>query len=456
MILQLRGRRPATSTGVSARLDVGASTLTCGRETAHLPLRATALLALLAVRRLDADRTSPESGWVTLSDISGLHEWHGGQSTASLASQVRREVKRIHLACPGIVEAPCRSQLRGPFRLAARPTIDTETARALARRFEVANATRTASSAEDVYGWMESAEPVWRTMHYHDKPGEALSNVPPVDAVPASDPLLTAMALLLTAKRLRDTGALDLAERTAHEAEEAAANIPPPIVHSLRGQATLQRAWVAYRRGHLDDAERLVSTVMATASDFGFLRLQGQALNLRSLIWRTRGMYPDSLRDLLHAARLFVVEGDLQHLFAVYHNLACVVSVEAMAETDDSRRRARLRVALAYSQRHESYCHRYAIGRNSVLNKLLQIGLLRQLGERDAALRLADDAEAVALESQNFPDAQTAHRHRLAILLESSRRDEAAAVHAETLGAIESPAVRRQFARIYREERARV
>jgi len=313
-----------------------------------------------------------------------------------------------------------------------------------------------AFTSETLYSWMEHTEPIWRSFHYFDKAGEALSNFPTFDDTVTLDALAKALAALGSANRLRESGAYGKAERVLKAAAAAADDEPHlPLRHHLHVMCSLEHAWLSYRTGDLDATERWLASADAIATNGALLRLRGQMLNLRSLVRRSRGLYSASLDDLRHAARLFIAEGDLFHLFAVYHNLACLIAAEAGEDSDSSRRCAMFRQALSYSQRNEAYCRHYGIGRNSVLNKLLQVGLHRELGNANLALQAAGDAERLALDSQNFPDAMRAHRHRVSILLERQLLPEAKQMHAATVTTLRSAEIRRQFGRIYEEELAR-
>lgn len=415
--------------------------------------KAVALLLLLASRRLDAS-SGASLGWVEPWEISNLKEWAGARTPESLAAQVRREIKALHRICPSLVETPRASQLKGPFRLSCVPRADRRTQHALAELSAPLGGTL-ASTCESLYSWLERTEPVWRSFHYFDKPGEALSSLPTIDDSISRDPLVKALACIGPAKRLREVGAYGKAKRALEVAAAAAHDEPYLLVRQqLQALCSLQHAWLNYRKGDLDAAERWLASADAIATS-ARLRLRGQGLNLRSLVRRSRGLYAAALDDLWHAARLFVVEGDLFQLFAVYHNLACLIAAEAEEHSDASRRCAMFRQALIYSQRNEAYCRRYGIGHNSVLNKLLQVGLHRELGDAHLALRVAGDAERLALDSQNFPDAMRAHRHRVSLLLERQLLREAKEVHETTVNALRDSELKRQCAKIYEEELAR-
>jgi hypothetical protein len=255
---------------------------------------------------------------------------------------------------------------------------------------------------------------------------------------------------------LRELGASNEAKRSLELAASAARNERfIPLRQQLQALCGLQHAWLNYRLGDLDSAERWLAAADAVALNTPQLKLRGQGLNLRSLVKRSRGLYAAALNDLWHAARLFLVEGDLFHLFAVYHNLACLITAQAERLSDSSRRSAMFRQALNYSQRNEAYCRRYGIGRNSVLNKLLQVGLHRELGNTRLALLVAADAEQLALDSQNFPDAMKAHRHRVSILLERQLLSDAKQAHKTTMSDIRDPELKKICAKIYDEEWAR-
>jgi len=312
------------------------------------------------------------------------------------------------------------------------------------------------STSESLFAWLERSEPVWRSLHYFDKPGEALSNLPTPDDAALRDPLIKALAGIASAKRLRELGAYGRSKRALEVAASASRKEKHlPVRQHLLAQCSLHHAWLSYRRGDLGATERCLASVDAIATSGALLRLRGQVLNLRSLVKRSRGLYGAALDDLRHAARLFVADGDLFHLLAVYHNLACLMAANASEVSDVSERCAMWRLALSYSQRNEAYCRRYEVGQNSVLNKLLQVGLHRALGQAGLAQRIACEAERLALESQNFPDALKAHRHRIAILLEGQQVREAREAMNATVNALRDPVLKRQFARIYEEELAR-
>jgi tetratricopeptide (TPR) repeat protein len=225
-----------------------------------------------------------------------------------------------------------------------------------------------------------------------------------------------------------------------------------PIRLHLQTLCALQQGWVYYRMGRLDRAERCVAAANLAATTGAHLRLRGQVLNLRSLIHRSRRRHGEALTDLAEAARLFMLDGDLFQLFSVYHNLACLIAAQAQSEADPLRRDEMFRRALTYSQRNDGYCRRYGIGHNSVLNKLLQVGLHRQLGDAATALRIATEAERLALDCQNIPDAITAHRHRVSILLRSGAESEARRLHRVAVMALHERQLARQFEKAYREE----
>lgn len=351
-----------------------------GRGSAFKSTRKSAsLLLLLAAKRLDIGSAS-NLGWVDLSDISNLPEWAGARTAVSLAAQVRREIKVLDRVCPGVIDTPQSAKLKGPFRLSCVPQVDPPTARSLAQFCGPLEREHSIATGEALYSWLEYSEPVWRAGHYFDKPGEALSNLPSTDGATTHEPLVKALAFIASAKRLREMGSFVGARKTVESAATAAADEPLlPVRQHLQALCELQHAWLDYRQGDLDSAERRIASTDTIASHGALLKLRGQMLNLRSLIRRSRRRYRDSLDDLRHAARLFVLDGDLFHLFAVYHNLACLVAAEASDISDRSARDAMYRLALRYSQRNEAYCRRYGVGHNSVLNKLLQIGLHREL-----------------------------------------------------------------------------
>jgi hypothetical protein len=432
-----------------------AATLSSRGMAFRVSRKGAALLLLLAFRRLDASSAS-NLGWVGLPEIPMLREWAGARTSVSLAAQVRREVKAIHHACPGLVETRLGSQLKGPFRLTCVPHADRATRQALAELYAPLWSSGGAFTSESLYSWLERTEPIWRSFYYFDKAGEALSSLPTLDDTVTVDPLAKALASVGTARRLRELGEYGKAQQALAEAATAADEEPNlPIRQHLQVMCSLERAWLSYRTADLDAAERWLSSADATATCGALLRLRGRVLNLRSLVRRARGLYSASLDDLRHAARLFVAEGDLFHLFAVYHNLACLIAAEAGEDSDASRRTAMFRQALSYSQRNEAYCRQYGIGHNSVLNKLLQVGLHRELGNTNLALQVAADAERLALESQNFPDAVRAHRHRVAILLEGRPARKAKEAHDSTVSVLHDADLRDQFRRVYEEELAR-
>lgn len=420
----------------------------------RLTRKSVALVLLLASKRLDAG-AGASMGWVELWEIANLKEWTGARTTASLAAQVRREIKGLHRICSGLVETPPGSRLRGPFRLACIPKADRLLQDILASIAPANDAMNRTS--ESLYAWLEGTEPVWRSFHYFDKPGEALSSLPAVDDSISRDPLVRALLHIGSAKRLREVGAYRKAKQALELASHAAREEPHLSVREhLQALCMLQHAWLTYRGGNLDETERCLANADMIATSRTHLKLRAQCFSLRSLVRRSKRLYSAALEDLWHAARLFVVEGDLFQLFAVYHNLACLIAAEAAEQPDASRRRGMFRQALTYSQRNEVYCRQYGIGHNSVLNKLLQVGLHRELGEPDLALQVAGDAERLALDSQNFPDAMKAHRHRLSLLLERQLLREAKQAHEATVDALRDSELKRQCARIYEEELARL
>lgn len=414
--------------------------------------KAAALVLLLAARRIDTSAPSA-LGWLDLAEVPYAQEWSGTRTSASLAAQVRREIKALHALCPGLVETPPGSRLKGPYRLTCVPRLDERSRQMLERYCAPGLAGDGAKTSEALYSWLEDTEPIWRSQYYFDKPGEALSSLPRVTPAALSEPLTVAMAALAAAKRLREIGAFSGARRTLGAAAAAARKEPQwPVRQYLEASCALSHAWLDYRTGDLEAAERRLSAVDATTANGSLLRLRGQMLNLRSLVRRSRRQFSRALQDLHEAARLFVVEGDLMHLFAVYHNLACLIATEAEESTDESLKNAMYRRALDYSERNETYCRRYGIGRNSVLNKLLQVSLQRHLGRSDSALRIATAAEQMALESQNIPDALRAHRHRLSILFMRGSASEARAVHEATVSTLDDDLLREKFRRCYIDE----
>jgi hypothetical protein len=312
-------------------------------------------------------------------------------------------------------------------------------------------------TAESLFSWLEQSEPVWRSMHFFDKPGEALSNLPALDAVTGHDPLVAALAYIVRGKRLRELGANDDARRAVEQAALAARNEPyRPLRQHLQALCALEHGWRNYRRGDLDATERALAAADDLATSGAHLKLRGRALSLRSLVRRSQGLYTAALEDLWHIARLFMVEGDLLQLFAVYHNLACLVAAQAEHASDHAQQRAMFRQALNYSRRNEVYCGKYGIGHNSVMNKLLQVGLHRRLGQPAAASRIALEAEQLALESQNFPEALKAHRHRLALLLEGQHKRAAREACQAIRKALPNSKLRSAATRIYADELARL
>lgn len=419
-----------------------------------LSRKSVALVLLLASKRLDAS-PGASMGWVESWEIANLKEWTGARTTESLAAQIRREIKGLHRICAGLVETPSGSRLRGPFRLACVPKADRMLQDSL-RKSIASDGGAANRTSESLYAWLEGTEPVWRSFHYFDKLGEALSSLPAVDDSISRDPLVRALLHIGSAKRLREVGAYRKAKQALELASHAAREEPHLSVREhLQALCMLQHAWLNYRGGNLDETERCLANADMIATSRTHLKLRAQCFSLRSLVRRSKRLYSAALEDLWHAARLFVVEGDLFQLFAVYHNLACLIAAEAEEQSDASRRRGMFRQALTYSQRNEVYCRRYGVGHNSVLNKLLQVGLHRELGEPDLALQVAGDAERLALDSQNFPDAMRAHRHRLSLLLERQLLREAKQAHKTTVGALRDSELKRQCARIYGEELAR-
>lgn len=439
--------------GAAWRLDVNRRTLTPvgGGRAVKVSEKATTLLVLLAAKRVDQAARS-DMGWVALTEVSELRAWVGPRTSTSLAAQVRREVKHVHLVMPNAIETPPGAVLKGPFRLRITPRIVGRISDVVSGlRLPLARE-RAVASGEELFSWLERTEPIWRSLWYYDKPGELMSNTPALDGTLAADALVGALCHIVGAKRLREMGEYDRARQSIAEAQTAAKAETNVVTRRyLEASAALQLAWLHYRQGDLDSAERAVNTADAEATGSALFRLRGQLLNLRSLIMRAQGRYHAALDDLGHAARLFFAEGDLFHLFAVYHNLACLLAAEAAVEEDMPRRKAMYRQALLISRRNEAYCKQYGIGQNSVVNKLLQVALLRKLGDAANAFRVAESAERKALETQNFPELFSAHRHLLEILVAQGHLREAESASATTVAALSSPAQRRQATRLYRE-----
>lgn len=403
--------------GAAWRLDVNRRTLTPvgGSSAVKVSEKATTLLVLLAAKRVDQAARS-DMGWVALTEVSELRAWVARTST-SLAAQVRREVKHVHLVMPNAIETPPGAVLKGPFRLRITPRIvrqisdvvsglrlplARERAVALARSFS------RGSSARNRFGARcgTTTNPV-SSCRTHRR---SMARWPPTRCS------VGALCHIVGAKRLREMGgSRPRARQSMRGKPQTAAKAETNVVtrRYLEASAALQLAWLHYRQGDLDSAERAVNTADAEATGSALFRLRGQLLNLRSLIMRAQGRYHAALDDLGHAARLFFAEGDLFHLFAVYHNLACLLAAEAAVEEDMPRRKAMYRQALLISRRNEAYCKQYGIGQNSVVNKLLQVALLRKLGDAANAFRVAESAERKALETQNFPELFSAHRHLL-------------------------------------------
>ncbi|MGD9905476.1 MAG: hypothetical protein AB7U83_18560 [Vicinamibacterales bacterium] len=433
------------------RFDVETTELVNGRRRSRLPPKAAALLLLLTARRIEA--TTSSLGWVTPSEIAALDQWKGKHTSRSLLAQIRREVRRLNAFVPALVETPRGQLLRGPFRLSSSPIVDSHSRRRLAQLPCELTSVQTHTTAESLYRWLEAAEPIWRANYFLDKPGEALSNLPVLGALAEPDTLVSALADLAAARRLRETGSYRGAEHFIARAEaelQSEANIP--LRQFLLGMSALQRAWICYRRRELDATERWLSAADALVVGDAVFGLRGQLLGLRSLVERSRGNLADAMRALSEAARLFLAHGDVFHLIATYHNAACIVAAEAELQSGAGRREAMFRTALRYSERNESYCRRYSIGQNSVLNKLLQVGLHKALGDFERALRVASDAEMKALESQNYPEALQAHRHRLAIHFELRQPSDARRLHETSCDCLSDPIWRERFARAFAEE----
>ena len=66
-------------------------------------------------------------------------------------------------------------------------------------------------------------------------------------------------------------------------------------------------------------------------------------------------------------------------MFAVYHNLACLIAAEAAEVVDESRRSTMFRLALLYSKRNEAYCRQYGIGHDSVLTSCCKLACIENL-----------------------------------------------------------------------------
>lgn len=435
---------PSTWTLDLARLHLSSSR---GESTA-LTDKGAALLDLL-LRAAIETAAKTRMGWITADDVTLLPAWSGSRTATSLFAQIRRELRRFDRMIPGLVETPARARVRGPWRLRPRrlervrgPIVDNRVSQPM-------GATSATDDPSRLFCWLEDAEPVWRHLHYFDKPGEAMSNLPLLQGASVTDPLLRNLALLSTAKRLREEGRYGSAARVLRAAEDAARQeAQVPVRDQLLGMCAVQRAWLAYRRGDLNGAERWLGVAERCSLSGGGLKLRGPMLNLRSLVRRARGRLESALQDLREAARMSILDGDLFHLFAVYHNLACLVSVQADGEPDPDRRRSLYELALTYSQRNHAYCHRYGVGQNSVLHMLLQVGLHRRLGQLDDALRIADEAEHLAIDTQNYPDALKAHQHKVSIWTQTGRSHIARRENAALVSSMGDSRLRRRFASV--------
>jgi tetratricopeptide (TPR) repeat protein len=429
------------------RLEPVEQTLSFRDQRLRLRKKSHAFLGRLVLCRL-LDRES--DGWVTAQEVAQLPEWSGQRISTSLDAQIRREIKALVGLGVDLVETPPGKLLKGPFRLKIFPARNVSDIDSLVSRFGH-RAASTSKTAPGLFQWLEDAEPVWRAAHTFDKPGEALSNS--TDAEFASnrvDPIVETQASISRARRLRELGDYPGADAAIARAREAGARESRLDIRAhLVATCHLHEGWLRYREKRLKDAEHAVAVGLATIDGHAHLRVRGQLLTLRSLLYRSHRQYDEALADLWAASRLFFVEVDLHNLLSVYHNLSVLLSERASEEAHGDARRALLLLAIQCGKRSDDYCRQYHVGQNSVISKLQLASLYSKLDDGVHATRYAHEAFALSIENGNRPESVMAYNHLARLLQAKGQFAEAERLLALLLESLGNDPVRAEVERRY-------
>jgi tetratricopeptide (TPR) repeat protein len=398
--------------------------------------------------------------WVTRDQVAALPEWQGVRKPSSLNAHIRREVRRVNHLRRNIIETPARSALKGPFRLRLRPTLSSRHAGLLDHRFGSGIGTPELASTIDLLNWLEAVEPIWRGWHSFDKKKVALSESPSnMILLPGRFALGGAQVIdvgaaastlghIDQARRLREMGATRKVHLSLESAlQTAEKEVDPQIRMSLRAASLLQKGWLFYSRGKIPRAWTSLQAVFDLLKGDGHLRIRAQALSLRSLMLRQKGDFRGALDDVRLAARCWLVEMDLYHLFSVFHNLGCLLAEQAEEEADPTRQLHLREEAIRSCQRSFDYCREYSVGLNSVLPKIQIANLKTKIGSLEDAKRYADEAFEYAMSKGNLPEARLAHYQRIKVRMVGHQWGEAQRVHTESLRATPSPRMREDLSR---------
>jgi tetratricopeptide (TPR) repeat protein len=298
------------------------------------------------------------------------------------------------------------------------PTVNSKDISVLEARFpgEIAEPRR---SPAELFEWLESAKPAWRSASRFDRPKERLG-----DSMEGSidhgrlEPIVSAMIFLQHARRYRDLRKRHLARQSIARAYESVLKIRAshPARASLEASCHLQKAWLEYCWEDYELAELGVFNALKALGGRD-LRVLGQILSLRSIIKRTRRQYHEALEDLRMASECWLAEADLYNLFSVYHNLGALVEQQAEDEQDQVQRIQLLGQAIEYYRKSCVYCFDNGVGQNTIVTRMKLASLYGRVGNFKDAMEQSDVGYKEAFKKENWAEAAWAHSHVIRLLL---------------------------------------
>lgn len=375
------------------RLDLDGRAIHAGPATVSLTQKAFGLVALLTFRRLQ-ERAGTSSGWVGLDEISLLEHWRGVRTTVSLRRQVRREIEGLEDA--GLNAIQYRTKMNGPFRLALYPDGNVPD---LDRLEQLAGAGRgiRPRALDDALNLSHDAEPLWRGMYFFDRRGTYLENSLESfqKATVHSIPLVRALAMLQAGRTLRELSRFQEA-MTQLQACAAVANkeMPVEIRSFLNASVLLEMAWVEYRKRRFDEAENLITEATDYAYEAGQMRLLGDVMNMRALLYRRQRRFEDALQAHYTSLEYWLLSGHYYGIQSFYHNLACwcLDSAKNLPAEDDDGKQALIQSAIRCADTSVGICKQYDIGHNTRLSEILLADLHAECGDFKKAMDSASAA----------------------------------------------------------------
>ena len=130
------------------------------------------------------------------------------------------------------------------------------------------------------------------------------------------------------------------------------------------------------------------------AYEAGQMRLLGDVLNMRALLYRRQQRFEDALQTHYTSLEYWLLSGNYYGIQGFYHNLACWCSDSAKSlptENADGKQ-ALIHAAIQCANTSMTMCNKYDIGQNSRLTEVLLADLHAECGDFGKAIESAKAA----------------------------------------------------------------